>query len=537
MTGNLSIAAFADLGESVTLLWLRGLDRDANGDWYISAVLRELGTGRLYPPIPVPFGLMPYLRPGHVFHEGRLGATPDMGELASATIPALRQFEFVPLRAVPPAVFPRRRVWDSDQVLYLYRTPELDLYVPPVELVRHLFLHERVLANAILRRGALADLWAPVHPEFVDRLELNFTAAMPVSALSRRFVREFAWLAVHPTGERSWRSVARLSKERVGIRLEPPKFENSRMIFTGLIAEGAALVLEILGLPGKEDPYRSLHYTHPALRNKEARPSGGAGHTETGEDAGQPAKPEKDFQIRDGAAGVNARPDAVELQRIGDDFVGNRGRIRRQYISATSANAGRPSHAGSDESDDAPEADPQRETVKVSVADISLAFRILEPAPPEYLGELEVLIETLKRMREQLSPGTRFASALCLIPDGTAISWVGRYRRPCLIAKITPRDSAPVVLLDVDHAGEISLSALSLHFARSADPAAVERGVSKVLHTMDNSGHWPPDIEHLGRPVFRIRRIKRMLRRKHRADDPDYQTRWAASLIEKLQLE
>ncbi len=61
------------------------------------------------------------------------------------------------------------------------------------------------------------------------------------------------------------------------------------------------------------------------------------------------------------------------------------------------------------ESDEEQSVVQPREVMKVSVTDIStspdlppLSFRILEPAPPGYLGELEPLLETLKRMREMV---------------------------------------------------------------------------------------------------------------------------------------
>lgn len=181
--------------------------------------------------------------------------------------------------------------------------------------------------------------------------------------------------------------------------------------------------------------------------------------------------------------------------------------------------------------------------MKVSVADIStapdlppLSFRILEPAPPGYLGELEPLIETLKRMREMVLPSTQFASALCMLPEGKAISRIGRFRRPCLIAKITPADAPPVVLLELDHAGDLSLSALALQLATSVDYDRIESSVHMVLESLDGNGHWPSDVESIGKPGFSVSRIVRLLRVQARVDQADYQTEWAARLKEKLRL-
>lgn len=539
------IEEFTKISEPATLLWLRSLRQEANGDWRITAVLRGIETKNRY-PIELPFGLMPALIPGTVFNKGRPGATPDIGQLEFATVPSLRHYELVSLRDVPASVFPTGQSWNWDQKLYLYRTPEMDLYVPPIELVRHLFLHDRVLANAILRRGALAELWAPLRPGYYKELVLQFSSAMPVTILTTRFVADFAWLAVNKGGVGSWDSVARQTNELDGVRLDPPNFQNSRMRFIGFIGDCAALVLEIKELPGKRDPFGGLSYTHPSLRRDTTRRTGPASEAGDGKKGEQAENPNKDFRIENGASRVSAHPDTADIERLGDDFIGHRGRIRLRRIddsSARSSGTGGTYGNQNDESEEAQDIAQPREVMKVSVADIStspdlppLSFRILEPAPPGYLGELESLIETLKRMREMVLPTTQFASALCLLPEGKAISWIGRFRRPCLIAKITPADSPPVVLLEVDHAGDLSLSALALQFGTNIDYERIERSVQIVLESLDGNGHWPSNVESIGAPVFTVSRIVRLLRVQVRADQANYQTEWAARLIDKLGL-
>lgn len=140
-------------------------------------------------------------------------------------------------------------------------------------------------------------------------------------------------------------------------------------------------------------------------------------------------------------------------------------------------------------------------------------------------------------MREMVLPTTQFASALCVLPEGKAISWIGRYRRPSLIAKIAPVDAPPAVLLDVDHAGDVSLSALALKFGTNIDHERIERFVQKVLESLDGNGHWPSDVERIGAPASKVSRIMHLLRVQVRADQADYQTEWAARLINKLGLE
>lgn len=228
----LRINAFAELSEPVVLLWVKGIERRATGDWYVTATLRGLNTKTAY-STSVPFGLMPCMIPGRVFNDGRMSIRPEIGQVDHATITALRQFEDVTLGDVPASVFPQGRKWKSDQPLFLHHTPEMDIYVPPAEMVRYLFLHDRVLANAILRRSALNELWVPTRPDFYRDLMIDFTSAMPANILTKKFVADFAWLALHPSGAKSWRSVAERSSIQSGLLLEPPKIENSRMALPG----------------------------------------------------------------------------------------------------------------------------------------------------------------------------------------------------------------------------------------------------------------------------------------------------------------
>ncbi len=156
---KMRIKAFADLGESVTLRWLRGLRKGADGDWEVEAHLE--GHRSREPHVrPVPFGLTPILTPGRVFHDGRPAMVAEIGRIERVEIASLRDCKTVTLSDVPKDVFPDGKRRNSAQPLLLYATPQMDLYIPPLELVRRLLLHDKILANAILQRGGLAELWA-----------------------------------------------------------------------------------------------------------------------------------------------------------------------------------------------------------------------------------------------------------------------------------------------------------------------------------------------------------------------------------------
>lgn len=144
MSPAFRVTAFTVADERVTLMWLHELHRDRNDDWALTAVLRGENSGKVI-RTEVPFGMAPVLTPGRVYIDGIRSETEQIGELGEAVITSLQDAEVVSLSAVPPTLFSDGRRRNSDQKLLLCRAPGLDVFIPPLELVRRLFLHDRVL--------------------------------------------------------------------------------------------------------------------------------------------------------------------------------------------------------------------------------------------------------------------------------------------------------------------------------------------------------------------------------------------------------
>lgn len=544
MSRSPRFAPFDVLDEPVALVWIRNLNRDRVGDWSLTCALRGIESGDMR-FAKVPFGMAPTLALGRVYIDGVLAETTQIGELGQVFISALQDAEYVTLSEVPADIFSDKRPRTSNQKLLLYRTPELDLYIPPLELVRRLFLHDRVLANVILRHGGLADLWVPVPPSEAKELVLDFTSTMPQRLLTQAFVREFAWLAMHPTGLASWNSVARLSNPEDGILLKPPSIGGFTMTFRGLFGGGAAFVYEILSLPGKSHHFRRLRYTHPSLKKKAAQATRSA---VTDQSEAQPPKPsekvQKNFDIEGSPSRPRNNPELADWVRPGSDFIARHGSIRRQPLPQPAPSGIRSGPAGRQaEENDAPTETSRHEHITVSVSDISmvpklppLSFRTLQLAAPDYIGDLRPVVDTLRRMRKLLPSTMTVSSSICAMPLSTPLAMAGRYRRTCLVATFTSINKPPTVLLEIDHTGLTALSAVSIHAQRAVDVKHVEAFILTTLESLESNGHWPRDLERIGRREFRTQRIKRMLRHPSRADSAEYQTKWAAKLIEKLGL-
>lgn len=548
MSNEARIQALARLGEPVELLWLKGVSRDSGGNWSVQAVV-ELMETRRRKVVPLPFGLMPILAPGRCFIKGRPSELARRGTVSEAIIPDLRDFDEVTLADVPSSVFPDGQPRRGTQLIYRYRTPALDLFVPPLELIRRLYLHDKTLAHAILRPGGLWDLLRTEKQGFYDRMTLHFKAAMPRRVLTRTFLREIAWIAIHPTGRRSWESVSRLTTPEVGVRFQPPKIEQSKWIFRGLGGREAMLVLEINQLTGKRDAFRHLLFEHPT--DRERRPPRGGHSDQTGEgeeNGGSKERVEKEFVVKGGGSRPNANPDAFDISRTFCDFIDDSPKITQwagegEDSSEEDPGTGDPPKggAGSSRGKGGFGEKTRQQIIEVGVSDLSttselppLSFKLLEPAPSGYAGTLEALIETLRRM-QKLIPAVSICSSLCLLPFGKSISQTGRHRRPCLVATFYRENKPPVVLLDIDHTGDLALAAIGLKFRHAVTLEQMERTISDVLSDLvQYNGHWPSELELRHRSLVEVIRIKRMLRVEEQSDDSAYQTRWAVLLIKKL---
>lgn len=264
----LTIRPFEEEDEELELYWHAGLRHDHRMGWQVQAVTQGLGSGR-FRLWPLPIGLLPLLPLGRRFVDGRLADVQVRGEIGDVVIPNVAHGEEITSDRIPPGLYPFGRHRGGVQRLLRYETAQGTCLIPTVELVRFLFLHNKTLAHALMRPGGLMELFCPVETGIHRKLQLDFTTQVPVRALSRHFLKEFAWLAIHPEGYRSWSSVHERSIGQRYVSFRPPPLRNSAWIFRGVRQDGVWLVLELLQVTGKECPARKISYSHPALKRYE----------------------------------------------------------------------------------------------------------------------------------------------------------------------------------------------------------------------------------------------------------------------------
>jgi len=164
---SLSLSQLGKYGdELLDLYWLAGV-KERDSQWSVRAVFRGISSSNFHVEY-LPIGLLPLLSIGRIFERGNLITLNSRGMTGTATIPDLSQFENISSAEIPENLYSFDGNASGVQRLFRYRTAEGDILIPAIELIRHLFLHNRLLANAMMRPGSVNLLFHPEVPGFRD---------------------------------------------------------------------------------------------------------------------------------------------------------------------------------------------------------------------------------------------------------------------------------------------------------------------------------------------------------------------------------
>lgn len=542
---RLFIRQFTELGsEHMDLHWLAGLMRNETGAWFIRAVLRGMSS-KQFCVRPLPIGMLPWLTLGKVFADGKLLSLSARGIIATVTVLDLSQYEEITSSGIPLDLYSFEGNKCGVQHLFRYSTDQGEILIPTVELIRFLFLHNRTLANALMRPGALNLLFHPLLPGYYPSLELQFTSEMPKNCLSNQFAQEFAWLAIEPDARRAWDSVSLESQGKQYVTFTPPPLRNSEWTFRGIRHGNCWLVLELLHLTGKCHPCDKLYYGHPLLKRAVQVSNGDKYPNDVDDDDGGGTHAPKehityDYRLDDGQAGSKSdnSQKMIDMSFKQSEFDRNISITKRLIDLKRSAES---SHKVSASTISSVE---KKQTIIVSAGEQScsadlppLDFRILTPVPWDSLGDLEALTDTIHQIASRL-PEARFAMSLCQLKSGRAFSMVNRMPRVALVVTITVPHMPPIVLLDVERTGEIALSLMALRFHTYLKFEKMESNVKFMLDGLvDSGGHWNHEIEKKVADSCYCERLPKILTPRENAGLQRQTLIWAMKLITKLGLD
>jgi hypothetical protein len=533
----------ADLGpENVEVYWLAGLC-EVKDAWFVRTVMRGLVSNR-ESMVLLPIGFSPLLSLGPIFADGEMLSLPARGILSSATITDVSECEEITSANIPPSLYSFGGK-AGVQRLFRYYTPQGEILIPAFELIRYLFLHNRTLANVIIRPGALNLLFHPQTPGYQTTLTLRFTSKIPNSFLSRRFAQEFAWIALDPDARRAWDSVWLQSHGKQYVTFTPPPLKKSVWKFRGIQCGNQWLVLELLHLTGKNQPCDELHYGHPSMKEIIRDPRTDSGKADPDSTVSLDGKTAReriifDYELDDGLEGAKGGAhETTEDYSKQSDF--DRRIIVEKLLIQQPKPATEQSKEGTSEKG---ELIKTHKKIRVSSGEQRLGaklppleFKLLTPATWDRIGDLEALAGTVKQMVE-LAPNIRFAMSLCQLKGGRAFSLANRKPRVGLVVTITPPGNPPIVLLDVERTGDVALALVALHFREQSPFDKVETSVKSALDGLvDGGGHWNHVIEQDLSEVCFCERLPKMLTPREKATANGQTTLWAVKLLRRLGLE
>jgi hypothetical protein len=540
---RLFIPHFAKLGaEHVELYWLAGITRNVKEAWFVRAVVRGMTSGRFHMRL-LPIGMLPLLTLGKIFAGGELLSLSARGIVGAATIADMSQHEEITSTDIPHGLYSFDGKKGGIQRLFRYRTPQTEILIPTIELVRYLFLHNRTLANALMRPGALNLLFHPEVPGYRPELTLHFTADVPKRCLSHQFAQEFAWIALDPDARRSWDSVCHQSQGQAYVTFMPPPLKNSVWKFRGVRHGNRWLVLELLHLTGKCHPCDKLFYGHPSLKHIVRKAGESQICTDSGSDDHEKEMPQEyvvyDYQLDDGHDGSKSD----RSQKEADIYSKQSGFDRDITINKLLIDVEKPSRPQPKASASGGSRIEKHQTIKVSAGEQSssgnlppLDFKMLTPADWNCLGDLEAFSNTVRVMADRL-PEAQFAMSLCQIKAGRVFSMANRKPRAALVVTINLPDTPPIVLLDVERTGDVALSLMALRFKRHLLFEEIESSVKLMLDSLvDASGHWGHEAELELAGVCSCERFPKMLTPRENAGTRGQTTLWAVKLLRRLGL-
>lgn len=425
------------------------------------------------------------------------------------------------------------------QRLFRYRTVNGDVFIPAIELVRFLFLHNRALALALMRPAGLEQLFVPMVPGSREVAKLQFTRAMPHSAIGHELARNIAWIALDENARRSWDSVLRLSQGQSYVLFEPPTIRNSVWAFRGVRSDNQCLVLQLNYVGGRILPVRTLEYTHPQFRKVievGADDDRGQG-AEKSKPKGSNSKPaENSYDVDDGEGGSSSYQGAQVLD------LGNRPRsfdnhvkvVKEQKEVVRKGEKQKP--AGNK-----PQTPKTSRVIQATTGERAgtarlppLEFKTMSSVHWASMGDLEAFDETVRHMRDAL-PEAQFSMGLVPLKQGRVVSVVDSKPRVAMVVTIRNPGNFPVVLIDIERTGIAALSLMSMRFEADATESQMEAAVRKTLDGwVDSAGYWSSKVEEELSSCCHCQRLPKAI--VPREDFEKYGKAWARRLMEKLEL-
>ena len=539
MKHSVLIKAF-DIGDEVQeLYWIAGTFFNERSDCLIRPILRGVETGK-FTLCELPIGMLPILTIGRYYAHGQLLETNNRGSISSTTILDTSICSEVTSAELPQDLYSFGNHSAGKQRLLHYRVDDLDLFLPTIEFIRYLFLHNKTLANSIMRPNGLMALFRAEAPGFKNEMKIEFTSEMPSSSLTKEFAQEFAWISMNQDIRQSWDSVRELSLGQSFLTLDPPMLKNSKWHYRGIKSGNQILIFEILHITGKVQPCHSLIYGHPSFKKR--GPSGASQFDISSASQPQgmaksdfPQSFEYEYQLEDDQEGTKVQQNQKSLSMALKRFSFERKiTVEREHVISDrrSATSGQSNTASK----------KIKKTLMVSAGDIGIygelqpiEFGLLTPGDPEDVGDLAAMEDLLKHMTK-LVPSVDISMAICRLKVGKLFSYINRHSRLAMVVALMPKNSPPIYLIDIDHTGDVALSLIAISCKQFQPFTTIEPIIKEVLDGLvDKGGHWDLNVECKWASICHFEHIRKVMTPRSTVDKPKLAL-FAARLASKLGL-
>ncbi|HAS88081.1 MAG TPA: hypothetical protein DCS48_02070 [Desulfovibrio sp.] len=357
------------------------------------------------------------------------------------------------------------------QKVFIYRVDGVEYIIPAVELIRALFLHHKVLGEALMQPSGIDRLYQRPLSSDKPLFELNFTKIIPTSLVNDDFAEFFAWIVATPHILNSWNSIyADVMKQRIGrsqgwgvqVCFSPPQIIDCKLNLRGISCGNKFIVSEIESIGGLEYFFEELLYRHPSIKEVTDVTSG------KGRVAGSQSGGGTEFIIGVDEPPSAGRPEGILRSPKTFAAFKSRAKIRKDYFESTTSSrsnseGGKPGSGGPDQGKDKTskikKISSGRSRAYASSKLKSIEYKGLEVChdlPDNALQDFTDAVALMPMMSRDLD----VSHSTVFLPRGRSFSLAGTRRRLCGVVELKKEGKRPVYILEPERTGGKALKTI-----------------------------------------------------------------------------
>jgi hypothetical protein len=529
MKGELDVASiklkpwpFED--RAVKLHWFGHVRLNSSNKWRITVAFEDQQKAVL---VDYPIGLLPILRIGQYYQNGQPLATQKDGMIYTVNIDNLSlgktEQSLDSCRQLGYFLYGKAEL--ITQKMWSFSSNSVKYHIPHTELIRALYVKNKLLANALLRPNGMEYLLGDSDISGKSA-SFHFSRDVPASLIDDQFVKHFSWLYSVQDMKQSFESIQTnvyANSTEYGLssgqplELIVPPLSHSNWTFRGKRIGQHVIIYELLSFTGAELPFNRIEYTHASIKKRiysDLPKKKQISTTKNGQNFIIETKQEKQAKedthqpfIEQEAAQMmfTNQPKIERIARYeqevhqGDSYSTKKGRGGATVISSSV-----------DESISGGQIQP-------------VDFRTLDITNEKDGYGLDEFFKMVKYL-EEMYPELHISMNTVNLPTGRTFSWLpdGR-RRICAIVCIRRKGEKPIYILEIARPDQRPLSTLVVAFNRIESPKKDREQIQQLLTGLVfNSGNWQK---------YQLNKI-RHIKLKHTSKSLE---QWGERVYEKLQ--